>query len=208
MDPIKPPKDMIEAILARTSGRTCDTARERVCDFVDGRLESVDAQLVQLHLEGCADCAELASAVARLTGELPALAELQLDDRFLGEVVARTSGRRRWAAQLAARIIDGVQIWAGRPRFALEASYVGTCALLLVFGIPSSPLAGVPGKAFDLMTRNHVQEVQVPLVDLGDTVFAGVQGAWGKTSDRVGTFWDRLASPQETDETKNQGESK
>lgn len=222
---LQPPPDLVAAVLARTSGDTCGSARERVCDFVDGRLDPVDSQLVGAHLDGCEECSALSAAITRLSRELPSLAEMTPDRAFVPEVMARTVGRRRPVVRRAARVLAGWRAWVRRPRFALEAAYVGTCVLVLVFGIPSSPLAGIPRKALNVMTINPVAEVEQPLAGLERQVSTGVRTAWLAASykivgasreaadgsaellatvkTRVGTFWDQLASEQETDDTDN-----
>jgi len=210
--PLEPPADLVEAVLARTSGATCRSARERLGDFVDGRLASVDTRLVGAHLDGCAECSALSSAMRRLAEDLPSLGERMPDDAFVAEVLARTSGRRRPVVWRAARLLRSWQAWTGRPRFALEAAYVGTCVLALLFAMPASPLAGVPGKALNLATVNPVAEVAGPVHSAWLATSDAVAGVSREVTDggadllasvktRVGTIWNRLASEQEADET-------
>ena len=96
------PADLTTTILARTSGPTCGLARERLAELAggrregtDGRHEDADRELVDAHLRHCPDCAALAIALARLDGDLPALAELEPHAELTAAVLARTSGADR-----------------------------------------------------------------------------------------------------------------
>ena len=96
-----PPPGMIESILERTSGSPCSRSRERLCDLVDGALETVDCQLVELHLEGCPDCSRLHTALVHLGQDLPAFAHLEPDAAFVSEVLVRTRAVVRGQLHLA-----------------------------------------------------------------------------------------------------------
>lgn len=99
------PADLTAAILARTSGPTCGLVRERLAEHAGGRLEGTDdgrlegtdgpledadRELLDAHLRDCPDCTALATVLARLDGDLPALAELEPDAELTATVLART----------------------------------------------------------------------------------------------------------------------
>jgi anti-sigma factor RsiW len=125
------------AVVAKTSGagRACDSARDRICAYVDGDLDSLDRDLVEGHLQHCAACAALAAAVAEQTAVLRTLAALPPRTTFAGQVIGATS-RRPLEPSLGERIGAWLSRAAQRPRFAVEAAYVMTVLLLIVFGNP------------------------------------------------------------------------
>ena len=231
---IEAPPGLLDDVLARTSGNTCRSAHRLLCDHVDGALGPVDDELVRLHLDGCAGCAGMALTLARLTADLPALADLQPDDRFVIDVLARTTRRERFAiggaARLAAagrRLAAGWQSLMQRPRFAFEGAYLGVIILVLLFGIPTSPLAGVPQRALDLVRVNPIDELREAGEAAAPTIRITVRSRWKekrtelagaardlasgvalRSSGRLeewksdlGTLWDRVTSEETSSET-------
>jgi anti-sigma factor RsiW len=222
---LEPPAGLVETVLAGTTGSVCGTARERLCDHVDDELGPFDDELVRSHLNGCDECSALARCLSRLSAELPLLAELEPDPAFVGDVLRRTLPVRAPAAPWAARMTAGWRRLVQRPRFALEGAYVGAFALALLFGIPNSPLAGVPRKALDLATVNPVAELKRPAAELesrlsgfdstvrgalghvrtascvlADEIARRADGVWSAAEERYGTLTGRFASGEETNE--------
>lgn len=222
--PIAPPADLLGAVLARTSGPACGSARGRLCDHVDRLLAPVDGDLVRAHLEGCRECGGLAAALARLAVDLPPLAEMEPGPRFVADVLARTSRRQTLPARLAAPLLAAFRLLARRPRIAWEGAYAGSVVLLILFGTPNAPFAGVPGRALDIV---RTAQEAVPVAALGDEVprlrtvvrsrweetRAEVQGrtrvlgtelqrrsssAWDGLKQELGTMWERIASQKAT----------
>src|SRR5262245_63954004 len=72
-----PPEDpeLTTAILMRTAGPVCESARDRLCAWVDAALDLLETERVRGHLERCGDCAALGRALASLREDLPRLAE-------------------------------------------------------------------------------------------------------------------------------------
>ncbi len=125
------------AVVAKTagSGRACASARERLCDYVDGELATFDRDLVAGHLARCADCSALAQAVAEQAKVLHAFCDLAPRDGILPAVLAATS--RKLAEPTAAeKLSSWLARAAQRPRFNLEVAYVMTVLLLVVLGNP------------------------------------------------------------------------
>src|SRR5690242_18078032 len=58
--------ELSDAILERTSGVACESARARLCDRIDEALGPVDAELVDGHLSHCSECGALARALRAL----------------------------------------------------------------------------------------------------------------------------------------------
>ena len=88
-------ESLAAAVVAKTSGsgRACESARERLCAFVDGELQAFDRELVEGHLSRCAACSALAAALADQAQVLPTFTALAPRHGFVGEVLAATSRR-------------------------------------------------------------------------------------------------------------------
>jgi len=189
---VEPPADLAGSILERTSGPACDGARDRLCDYVDGSLPEIDVELVRLHLGGCEACEGLARALTSLAGELPAMAEIEPDSAFVGDVLARTVPWRRRLARRLEKLTAIRDLWprvVRRPRFALEAAYVGTLILVLIFG-PNLPLAGVPRKAIDMIRARPLVEsgeARDRIAELESRAVSGVRNLWEATGGEVAT---------------------
>jgi predicted anti-sigma-YlaC factor YlaD len=179
------PDDLTHAILEQTSGRPCSHAEEGLGDWVDGSLAGTDAELMRMHLDGCVECSALASSMARLSRELPALAELEPDARFVPDVMASTMRRPRRVARALEAMRESWTRMLQRPRFALEGAYVASIVIVLMFGLPGSPLSGLPQKALDMVSRNPVTPLKEPVAELEARVSLGVATAWEVTSLKV-----------------------
>lgn len=153
---VDPPADLAGSILQRTSGSACGRAREILCGHADGELDDLDRELLELHAEGCGDCASLAVALRHLADDLPAMATLTPDARFVDDVLAATAPSSAPAAGLAARLAEGWSRLLQRPRFAWEFGYVGAMALWLVFGSVFSPLRAAPSRAVSMLRSSPV----------------------------------------------------
>ena len=123
------------SIIARTSGSSCDAARDRLCDFVDGALPSFDRGLVADHLARCPECAALTSALERSTRVLPVFAEVEPPAWFTSRVLAATI-RRQPEPTFGSRVVAWLARAASRPRFSLEVAYALTVVLMLALGDP------------------------------------------------------------------------
>ncbi len=219
-----PPAGLLSTVLNRTSGKACGRARVLLCDHVDGGLGQVDDELMRLHLHGCADCAALETVLSRMAVDLPALAELRPDERFVLEVLARTVPRRRRVARRLADLATGWRALVQRPRFAWEGAYLGMVFLVLLFAVPTSPLAGVPQRALVLMRSNPVAILGRQSAELAPRYRVTVRTTWNDTAAQAaaatrdfaegvaegssgtleairigfGTIWERLTSQDTT----------
>jgi len=133
---------LVGEVLARTSGSACSRVHSMLCDYVDQMLQGDDAALVQGHLNYCSGCAQLASVLEELVVALPQMASLDPGPFFTGSVVAATRSTQppdKWALLLSYL----PQVFQ-RPRFSLEAAYVGALLIFLVFGgVPVKSVGGV-----------------------------------------------------------------
>lgn len=169
-----PEESLVESVLARTVGSACGRARHQLPAFVDQELDTAERELIDLHLAHCSRCGQLATTLAWLRRELPDLAEVPVDKRFTAHVLAATLPRKtrveRWWKSHWAN-------WIQRPRFAMEAAYVGLLVVMLVLGAFSTPLAALPQKGVELIQPQ-----------------ADTPSVWSHTQEGLGTFWDWVAS--------------
>jgi predicted anti-sigma-YlaC factor YlaD len=171
-----PPEDLVDAVLARTSGSVCGRAEGLLCGWLDGELTGTERRLVGAHLDSCDSCRALAAAMTRLAAELPLLAELRPDPGFVASVLAATLPvrvrlRRWWAAVWPQ--------WVRRPRFASEAAFVATIVLVLIFATPGSPLGAMPTRALELATTDPTARLEAPLAAIEERFTARVKKPLG-----------------------------
>ena len=230
--PAWPGLDLAPAVLARTTGPGCGRARGLLDDLADGVLGALDADLVRGHLAGCDDCACLARALSALRRDLPLLAELDPGPGFASAVVART----RWAAPGATLRARCARAWKEmvlrRPRFALEAAYVLTAIVLVVFGVPGDLLAGLSRQLRDAAAVELPHRIEGALSGKAEDLRSGVREAWresgapiadearrsltsavaysGRRVDAMksfaGTLWARVASEAAVDVEETAGD--
>lgn len=183
-------------VIARTSGSACAEVEAALCEFVDGGLPAVDrralerqgveGQRFESHLAGCSECAALVGALRALALELPRMADVRPDERFVGDVLVRTLPvpvrlRRFWARNWPR--------WVRRPRFASEVAYVGVLVLLLVFATPGSPLEAVPRKALETVRADRGRGLAAPMAAAGDRLENTLQEWRQGSAGEAATDW-------------------
>lgn len=184
--------DVLDQVLASTSGRACQQSQSLLCDLVDGALPGEDDHLVRAHMQHCRSCSSIAQSLALLRVDLASLSELMPDAHFLDDVLAATSA----SAPAVPGFLDRLTAtWNGllqRPRFAWEAAWVGTAILLLLVGMPQSPLRGVPQNALAIAQTNplSVWYAAQPQMErtwgwLRDDIEAGWNASGGKAINAV-----------------------
>jgi predicted anti-sigma-YlaC factor YlaD len=200
--------DLVHAVLDRTSGSACTTARDLLAPFVDGELAGLDAELVREHVGACIGCRETARALAQLAADLPALAEAEPDRDFVASVLARTAGRRS--------IRSVWESWCRRPRLAWELAYVATIAVGLAHGATGMSFAEVPrtvaglvaidleqpvdsleqkiGRGLSASRTTAERAVLEPSRKRASHVLGSIETSYGRARANVGTFVRRLAS--------------
>jgi predicted anti-sigma-YlaC factor YlaD len=186
---INPPADLVSSILAHTSGLGCDRAQLLFGDLIDGVLPGTDRALVQDHLKECQQCSDLVGVWVSLARDLPQLAELPLKDGFVDDVLAATlpAGarvRRWWSSTWPQMLL--------RPRFALEAAYIGTLALGLIFTTTGSSLEAMPAKAVAITRFHPVTSLRGPVSALEDRISARLQPAWRSCRDKTVAGLDQV----------------
>jgi len=119
--------DLTQAILARTSGGSCEALRAQACAYVDGELDPLRAGLVEAHLAHCAGCTGLVATLRAAEARLPELRAVDPGPWFTQRVLR------------ACRPAPTPSLWSRllhRPRFALEAAYVGGALVFLLLRLP------------------------------------------------------------------------
>ena len=182
-----PSPSLTAGVLERTIGSACEQARGHLPAHVDRELDSVDFELVDLHVESCPACQRLAATLVAMRRELPRLAEIPIDDQFTSQVMAATLPRQSKAKSWWLRHWS---LWIQRPRFAMEAAYVGVLVVMLILGAFSTPLAALPQKGLEWVQ---------PAPDS--------PSVWTQTSQGMGTFWEWVASLFEKAENEPTEES-
>jgi hypothetical protein len=169
---------LARSILDRTSGSVCARVEPSLWDFIEGELSTEDSHLLSLHLENCHECRSLAEDLVMIQPELPAMAEIDPGESFTQQVVSSTRRLRPYRPALSA----GFRAWwdrmVQRPRFSLEAAYVGALALFLIFSIP---FLSLPSISFDRISSAAVQ----PSAAFITSTWTGMT-TWA--SDQLGEF--------------------
>lgn len=170
----------VAALLEKTVGSACGRAEAQLCAWVDGELDAVDAALVAQHVEHCDACATLAVTLRALAHDLADMAEIDPGAAFTRHVLERTSRAARQPAHgWITRLRDEWQALLLRPRAALELATAGSLVLVLLCGLPFSPMREMPRQALHLA---QVNPVAVAAHGLGEA-----QPLW---SDYVVPAWD------------------
>jgi len=201
---VAPPIDLIDGVLARTSGGSC----ERVGWLLSERIDiaagdgATENDLLLMHLGTCPECAALGRALERLGQELPGLAELQPDAAFVADVMAATVGAVQPVAtvnaawpQPAIRVPQPLAAWwaavaafgerlANRPRLAFEGAFVATVMLFLIAGLPSTSMAELPARTFGQIGQSRAGIENVALTKLGELADLG-RSTWSAAAERI-----------------------
>ena len=139
-------EETIHSILHSTAGPACGEASEYLCAWIDRDLPEGDYEIISLHLNHCPHCRALTTALAELKRELPDMAAIEPDSRFLEDALEAI--RQARIAPGKRRLHSRARAWwcrlARRPRFAWEAAYVGALVLFLILGNPFIRQAYVP----------------------------------------------------------------
>ena len=190
-------------VLGRTSGQACERAAEQLGDLMDDRLQGLDRQLVQAHLEHCPGCRDLAVTMGWLTPLLPQMVEIDPGPEFLAGVLAKTTAARRPVVHAAdpagaAGLMDRVGRWwerqVVRPQFALQAAYMATLVLVLLTATPYSPFREAPGRALQVVSAGpqYWPVVGPAMVGSSQWVETRTAVAVSQSRDKAENRWQRF----------------
>ncbi len=160
---------LTKAILQKTSGGSCRQATELLCDLVDGSLAENQARLVELHLAHCPECAQLAEVLDELKRSLPRLSELSPPQGFTDRVLESLPRFRQAGPGWTGKLRAWLAALPERPLISVEAAYLGTLLMFLLFG---NPFASLPESRRVLAGFAE----QVGVVQLVHTGYEGVEG--------------------------------
>ncbi len=125
-------EELVQAVLGKTIGKSCNQAHELLPDHVDGVLSGAQRALIEQHLARCSSCQQIYLTLTELKKELPNLAEMDPGRGFSWRVMQATRQLDRvtphgrfWSNQMWQRLLY-------RPRLAWEAAYTLT---LLLFAL-------------------------------------------------------------------------
>lgn len=198
-------QEFVRDVLDRTSGSACGRALAALPALNDDELAGLDRSLVKQHLAHCDGCRAAALALTWLGEELAGMAELDPGPGFTAAVVDRTSAvgepaRARHRARVAgtgpAGLMDRIGRWWSErilaPNFALQAAYVATVVMVLVFATPISPLRGTPERVLQTVQAGPtnfpllgpvLQWSSDQVVGGSDHLRADVAGQWQRVED-------------------------
>lgn len=98
-----------------------------------GESDRDDSELIESHLNHCAGCRSVAGDLAIMQQMLPTMAEMDPGESLTREIIRATSGRRPLQSGRKIRLLNWWNRMVERPRFSLEAAYVGTLVLVFCF---------------------------------------------------------------------------
>ncbi len=163
LEPPGSPGSFVSAVLELTSGPTCQSARRQLCDFVDGLLNPEASSALAGHLQRCRDCSALFVALTELAQVLPEMALLSPDPAFAPDLLSLTSSRPPEVSPPRHPIRSLLERLFRRPRFSLEAAYVGTLLILAVWGNIATPFVAEQSPL-------HLASIQVSLRRIADKI--------------------------------------
>ena len=150
--PAEQRESLTSAILARTSGSSCERAAAMIAGRPERMPAGTAAALLASHLEHCAACRALEQTLDEARAALASMVEMAPAPGFAADVFRRTSAKRKWSTsgrrlataslwELTAGWRDrGAAAWQkalARPRLSLELAYLATVLVVLVVGNPA-----------------------------------------------------------------------
>lgn len=194
-------EEFVQAVLEKTSGKSCRRSHELLPDYVDGALPTALSELIEQHLKNCHSCRQIHQTLKDLMEELPALSQIDPGRSFTWECMhaykqAQNRRPQSW-------IMPG-RIWGrllARPRFAWESAYVLTL-LLFVFLKLGAFIPGFPQA--EVMSALQTKSAQFG-ISITDTIKKNInewglsltdrQDRWAKSSSkRKEEFFSTIAS--------------
>ncbi len=197
-------RELVRTIIERTSGSACPRVELYLCDFVDGGLDEMIAQLVAGHLAFCSGCRATANDLTELKEVLPEMAEIEPNGNFTREIVGYTSGWQPFRPSLRTRFLACWNRLVQRPRFSFEAAYLGTLMLVFAFGNPVQPLRSigierlgaaafrpVAGETLSRLLPSGWVDAQAPVLRFARSLAAGVSREEQNVSGSLSNLMNR-----------------
>lgn len=187
-------EELVQAVLGKTTGKSCNQAHEWLPDHVDGLLPGARRALLEQHLEHCPRCQQIHQTLRELKEQLPRLAEMDPGRSF------------PWRVMQATRQLDHLtprerfrfnQIWhrlVYRPRLAWEAAYALTLLLVALSRVLTF-IAGWP-------SVESISSLQVKSAQVWKSTASSVKENWAHCSFSLAAKQDRWISA--SSESKNE----
>jgi hypothetical protein len=183
-------EEFVQAVLEKTSGKSCSRAHELLPDYVDGALAAASRELIGQHLENCHSCQQICQALEELKEVLPGLAQMDPGSSFTGECM---DSFRRLQNQPAQLWIWPGRIWGrllARPRLAWESAYILTLLLFVVLKLGTFIPGSSPAAAISTLQTKSAQ-IGVSIADTfkknineWSLAVADRQYRWAKSSSK------------------------
>ncbi len=173
----------VASLLQRTTGSACARAQSQLPDRIDGVLAVDDATLVDAHMRHCKGCAALAAVLGALRRDLPALALVDPGAEFTIAVLEATRTRPRAGHSVGERLVAAWRLLAARPRLAWEFATAACFLLILLCGLPFSPLRPLPQQALSMIQVGGGLPAAVHRLEPVVNDYAA--GVWAGTGGRI-----------------------
>ncbi len=167
-------EEFVQAVLEKTSGKSCRHSHELLPDYSDGALSTASGKLIEQHLENCHTCQQIHQTLKDLKEELPGLAQMDPGSSFTWECM---HAFRQEQNQRPQSWIKPGRIWSrllARPRLAWESAYVLTL-LLFVFLKLGTFFPGL--SQVEAISTLHTKSTQIG-VSIADIIKKNMNG-WG-----------------------------
>jgi|TARA_Y100000310_G_scaffold344881_1_gene460232 hypothetical protein len=178
-------RSAVGGLVQITGSDSCTACEELLCDYTDGSLDEANLALASLHLETCESCQLTANALTSLRTDLPGLCDIEAPAELLDNILCKT---QPWLSQPAMTGLIAVfsrSIY--RPRFALEAAYVGTLVWVLAFGSAASPKDESPAylafQSLPVAVGESVTGIQQQITSIDQICRRMVRSGVRKTTD-------------------------
>lgn len=175
----------LSGVMQRTSGSACQRAEMLLPAWLDELLAGEDAELLSMHLGHCGSCAALASVLHALRRDLSSLAFVDPGAAFTEDVVAATKALRQRPPTLEQRLAAFLQRLLARPRFAWEFATAASFVLVLLCGMPFSPLRPLPRHALAAVQVDPVVLLRGMATELEPTLDDLVATTWEHSGVRL-----------------------
>jgi len=131
-------EELVSAILQSTNSKTCNEAEDLLVDYIDETLELASSKILSIHLANCTSCKKTALTLLQLREDLPQIGLREPPADLLETVLGRTLPWPKRVIRKISKVNFDFSNLIVRPRFSMEASFLGTILWLALFGLPNN----------------------------------------------------------------------
>ena len=131
-------EELVSAILQSTNSKTCNEAEDLLVDYIDETLELASSEILSIHLANCTSCKKTALTLLQLREDLPQIGLREPPADLLETVLGQTLPWPKRVIRKISKADFGFSNLIVRPRFSMEASFLGTILWLALFGLPNN----------------------------------------------------------------------